>query len=192
VITPHFSYNTNFLPQIRISPADWQKLRRDQPGCIAALTPANGIALVVPPPDYPDDYTVLRLSSDPVQTSATLAQLRGFGAAWQILAPGYYDPHAAMTSVLDDMYRKGQLSWRDRGDGTGYLARTEGSCQFCVNRHWQFPGECRYGKTAETPPPAGFLEHVAARVVATGVPANPAGPEDFQLRARPLFIEELP
>jgi len=97
-----------------------------------------------------------------------------------------------MAGVLDDMVRKGQLRWQDRADGSGYLARTEGSCQFCVNRHWQFPGECRYGKTEEAAPPAGFLEQVAARVVATGRPAAPAKPEDFALKGTPLFLKELP
>jgi len=77
-----------------------------------------------------------------------------------------------MAAVLDDMYEKRQLSWKTRPDGTGYLTRTEGSCQFCVNRHWQFPGECRYDKTKEQAPAAGFLEQVAARIVATGKPTK--------------------
>jgi hypothetical protein len=78
-----------------------------------------------------------------------------------------------MASVLDEMYANGELSWTDQGGGLGYLSRNEGSCHFCVNRHWQFPGECRYGKTQETSPQSGFLEQVAARIVATGKPADP-------------------
>lgn len=192
VITPHFSYNANFAPQIRVSPSDWQRLVRDQPACVAAMTVDSGITLTVPPAGYPGDYTVLQLPPDRVAASAALSVLRGFPEAWQILGPGYCDPHALMAVVLDDLYRKGQLRWYDRDDGSGYLARTEGSCRFCVNRHWQFPGECRYGKPDEEPPPAGFLEKVAARVVATGKPAEPARSDELALRGPPLFVAELP
>jgi nucleoside phosphorylase len=190
VITPHFSYSTNFLPQFRLAQPDWKRLQNEQAACVAAMTPANGITVVLPPPEYPDDYVVLELSADRTKAQASIALLRQFSAAWQLLAPTYYDPHAMMAAVLDDMYEKRQLSWKARPDGTGYLARTEGSCQFCVNRHWQFPGECRYDKTTEQPPPAGFLEQVAARIVATGKPPNPAKPEELALRGPPLFTQE--
>jgi hypothetical protein len=95
-----------------------------------------------------------------------------------------------MASALDGMYASGDLSWSDQGGGRGYLARNDGSCKFCVNRHWQFPGECRYGKTTESSPPAGFLEQVAARIVATGKPADPHDPATFELHGTPLFISD--
>jgi hypothetical protein len=99
-----------------------------------------------------------------------------------------------MSSVLDQMYQKGELRWEDKVDDkgrpVGYLSRTEGSCRFCVNRHWQFPNECRYGKTQETPPPSGFLERVAAQIVATGRPANPVSAAAFVLPGTPLFLKE--
>lgn len=195
VITPHFSYNTSFVPQFHISPADWRRLQHDQPACVAAMTPANGITQVLPPSEYPSDYIVLQLSDDRTKARASIAVLQQFTAAWQVLATGYYDPHAMMAAVLDDMYENRQLSWKDSTDGTGYLARTEGSCRFCVNRHWQFPGECRYGKTQEPVPPVGFLESVAARIVATGRAVNSTKPEDFAdfaLRGTPLFMKEPP
>ena len=177
VITPHFSYNTNFLPQLHVSPPDWAKLEQEQPDCIAAMTSINGITVIRPPHRYPDDYIILQLSADPVQAAASLAILRDFAAAWDVLAPGYYDPHALMASVLEQMYASGELVWKNAGNGNGHLARTEGSCHFCVNRHWQLPNECRYGKTQETPPPAGFLERVAAQIVATGKPSSPGTSE---------------
>ena len=40
-----------------------------------------------------------------------------------------------------------------------------------MNDRWSFPGECRYGKTDEAPPPAGSLKQVAAAMVAAGRPA---------------------
>jgi nucleoside phosphorylase len=174
VITPHFSYNTNFLPQFHISPADWQTLQETQPACVAALTIANGFTIVPHDPRYPNDYVVVQLSADPAKAAQALALLeQQFPAAYQSFKPDYYDPHKQMASVLDELYSKGALSWNNTGDGSGYLSRTEGSCRFCVNRHWRFPNECRYDKTRETPPPPGFLEKVAAQIVATGKPATP-------------------
>lgn len=190
VITPHFSYSSNFLPQFRLGPSVWKLLKHEQPDCVAVMTPENGITLVLPPEEYPDDYVVLQLSDDPARAKASIDLLRRFTAAWHVLSPGYYDPHAMMASVLDDMYGRNQLSWQDGPDGGGYLARTEGSCRFCVNRHWQFPGECRYGKTAEAAPPAGFLEQVAARIVATGKPRDPAKVEELMMKTSPSFTKE--
>jgi hypothetical protein len=176
VVTPHFSYNTNFLPQYRVSPTDWQTLRQTQPELLAALTAANGFTIVPPDPKYPNSYVVVQLPADPSKAGVVRAWLeQQFPAGYQALQPDYYDPHAMMASVLQDMYAQGALSWKDRADGTGYLDRTEGACRFCVNRHWQFPNECRYDKTEEPPPPSGFLEKVADSIVATGKPENPAG-----------------
>jgi hypothetical protein len=119
----------------------------------------------------------LRLPADPDKAKAAQDWLeQKFPAAAATLRSSYYDANEMMASVLDDLYRQGKLAWTERDDGTGYLSRTEGSCQFCVNRHWRFPGECRYGKDRETPPPPDFLEHVAKKIVATGkpVPVTPA------------------
>lgn len=174
VITPHFSYNVYFLPQFRVSPDDWKILEQAQGSCIDALTAANGFTIVRPDPKNPDDYVVIQLSSDPDKASASLAWLQEqFLSAYQMLIRNYYDPHIMMASVLNEMYSNHVLTWKDKGDGTGYLDRTEGSCQFCVNRHWQFPNECRYDKTKEEAPPSGFLEKVAERIVATGKTESP-------------------
>ncbi len=174
VITPHFSYNTNFLPQYRVSADVWKNLNDNQAACVAALTPQNGFTLVPANPKYPDSYTGIQLPADSASAAAARAWLKQeFPAATDLLEPGYVDPHPMMASVLQEMYAKGDLTWKDKGDGTGYIDRNEGSCRFCVNQHWQFPNECRYGKTKENPPPAGFLEKVAAHIVATGKPQIP-------------------
>ena len=171
VITPHFSYNASFLPQFRVNPRDWQAFCAEQGACVAALEPANGFTIAPGDPEHPDRYIVVQLMADRASSSAAIAWLaQRFPAAHDILIKCFYDPHAMMAAVLDELYVKGTLSWQVRPDGTGFLARNEGSCRFCVNGHWQFPGECRYEKTLETPPPAGFLERVAAQVVATGRP----------------------
>lgn len=173
VITPHFSYNTNFAPQYRISQADWKSLQQDHADCLAAFTLANGFTIVPPDPKYPHDYYGVLFSTDPERAAASLAWLKEhFPSGYLALEQYYNDPHALMASVLDDLYSQGVLSWKDKGNGTGYLDRTEGSCRFCVNSHWQFPNECRYDKTKEPTPPSGFLEKVAEQIVATGKPAG--------------------
>jgi len=173
VITPHFSYNTNFLPQYRVCPVVWKSLGEKEAACIAALTLENGFTLVPVNSKYPKSYTIIQLPADAASAAAARAWLQQeFPAAYDWLEHGYYDPHPMMASVLQEMYWNGELSWKDRGDGTGYLDRNEGSCRFCVNRHWQFPNECRYGNTQEDPPPGGYLEKVAAKIVATGKPLS--------------------
>jgi hypothetical protein len=171
VITPHFSYNTNFVPQFHVSQADWRWLQQNWPAYVGAMTPESGFTVVLPSVEYPDDEVAVQLSADPAEAEASLGLLRQVPEAWQMLEPCFYDPHALMASVLAEMYQRGELSWNVDADGSGYLARNEGSCSFCVNGHWQFPNECRYGKTKEAPPPPGFLERVAERIVATGRPA---------------------
>ena len=190
VITPHFSYSTNFLPQLRFPQAVWTQLQQADVDCVAAMTAANGFTVIPPAPNYPNDYVVVQLSNDPETAQKSLDLLRPFTNAWTIIEPCYHDPHTTMASVLEDMYASGELSWSDQGGGRGYLARNDGSCKFCVNRHWQFPGECRYDKTKEPSPPAGFLEQVATRIVATGKPADPHDPETFALHGTPLFIAD--
>lgn len=189
VITPHFSYNDNFLPQFRVDPADWEHLRQTEPACLAALTDANGFTLVAPDPRYPKDFVVVQLSADPAESAASLRYLqREFPSGYRALQPHFHDPHAMMASVLDDLYAQGKLAWKATDDPRGgYLARTHGGCQFCVNRHWQFPNECRYDKPQEEQPPAGFLEKVAERIIATGKPAkrpNPTVPSTASLGER--------
>lgn len=185
VITPHFSYNTNFTPQYRISQAEWATLQHTQADCIAAFTTANGFTVAPPDPKFGSDYYGVLLSSDPAKAAATLAWFKEhFPAAYPVFEPFFCDPHALMASVLDDLYSQGVLSWKGKADGSGYLDRTEGSCRFCVNSHWQFPNECRYGKTQEPTPPSGFLEKVAEQIVATGKPAGPPAPPSDEVAAQ--------
>jgi len=72
-----------------------------------------------------------------------------------------------MASVMNKMYDDGELGY---DDARNYLNRTQGGCKFCVNQYWQFPNECRYGKPAEPSPPPGYLEKVAAYIIANGKP----------------------
>ena len=78
-----------------------------------------------------------------------------------------------MAGVLDELYSNGTIAYGAvPGSQLQALSRTDGACRFCVNDHWTFPGECRYGKTGEPTPAPGYLEQVAAAIVAAGPPAS--------------------
>ncbi|HZN14430.1 MAG TPA: hypothetical protein VFB78_09205 [Acidimicrobiales bacterium] len=170
VVTPHFSYSSNFTPQIRLSPEAWADLQRDDPACAAAL---NDPPKIVPQlPIKPTDYAAFLITEDAASVLADLQQR--FPLSGAQLAAAYYDPHAMMATVLDDLYVSGTLTYGAvPGGALEALGRTEGSCHFCVNEKWTFAGECRYDKTSETAPPAGYLEQVAAQMVASGRPPAP-------------------
>jgi hypothetical protein len=179
VITPHFSYSDNFQPQYRMSPTDWNLFSAANPECVKAMTAADGFELVIDPL-HPTYYVAVRLGADADEAAKTKALLQAqFPQAYVALEPTFVDAHAAMAGVLDEMFKSGKLVWIDPPPATspqdqatksapGYLGRNAGSCQFCVNKHWQFPLGCAYGKNKETPPREGFLEKVAKFVADTG------------------------
>jgi hypothetical protein len=164
VVTPHFSYNTNFLPQFRLSDADWQQLAQKFPQCIQFLRTDKRITFVAA---QIGSYAAYQIQSD---SAGVLSELRQkYSGAWPALNASYYDAHAMMAGVLQDLYKAGALSYAAKtASKPGYLGRTEGSCQFCINQHWQFPLGCPYGKNLETAPPAGFLEKVSQAMVTAG------------------------
>jgi len=174
IITPHFSYNENFLPQFRLSPEAWSSFSEAQPECVTAMTPERGFTLVKDP-QHPDNYVALQLPGDEAKRAEALAWLQqSYPMAYSILEPNFYDPHTQMASVLDDLWAKKVLSWHVDPEGHGYLSRTPGPCHFCSNRHWQLPFGCSYGSDKEKPLPAEFLEKVAAKLVEMGPPAPEA------------------
>jgi hypothetical protein len=171
VVTPHFSYSSNFLPQIRMSQSAWTALQASDAACAKALM--NGAPeIVYQAPVEKYDYVAFVMQPD--TAAATLAGLEtSYPGSAAALKAGSYDPHAMMAGVLSGLYASGELTYGPvaAGGALQALGRTEGSCRFCANSHWTFPGECRYGKTEEAPPPAGYLEQVAAALVAAGPPA---------------------
>jgi hypothetical protein len=85
------------------------------------------------------------------------------------LAPGFYDANSIIAGVLEHLYTEQKLSFvSPRDGGPGHLARSDGPCTFCVNRHWTFPKGCPYGKPAEAQLPAGLLDKVAAEIIRKG------------------------
>jgi hypothetical protein len=170
VVTPHFSYGTNFLPQFRLSVQRWGDFRKKFPECARFLQADPRIRYVPPSASGFGAFEVPDGSTD------VIAHIqRTWGDAAATLMADYYDPDLMMAAVLEDAYAKGQLFYVDpTGSRSGFLARTEGPCAFCVNRHWRFPLGCPYGKPDETPFPAGFLQKVAAAIVRSGAQQQPA------------------
>lgn len=170
VITPHFSYSSNFLPQFRLSAERWQALQASAPACAAFLQQDPRLTYT---PATPYAYAAFSVH-DAGDAPAVLQALEGgFPASWPELKLSYYDAHGMMGNVLADLYRQGDLGFGPPAPGADpVLTRTDGPCHFCVNPYWQFPLGCPYGKIDEPPPPPGFLEQVTAAFVATGKAAG--------------------
>src|SRR5579863_10029575 len=79
---------------------------------------------------------------------AVLAEIKkNWPAAHRRLMSCFYDANAMMVGVLKDLFARGALSFvAPSGGRAGYLARSDGPCSFCDNRHWKFPLGCPYGK----------------------------------------------
>jgi hypothetical protein len=167
VITPHFSFSKNFMPQYRMSSADFDKISATV-DFKSAITVGNGFSILDADPKH--SYYFREIQLDPDTAPAVRQKLKqNYPSLFAALEPDFYDPHQTMSDVLIDMYDKGDLVF----DGDkNYLTRTEGSCKFCVNQHWQFKNECRYNKNLESSPPQGFLEKVADYIVENGSPAK--------------------
>ncbi|WP_082597093.1 hypothetical protein [Pseudovibrio sp. POLY-S9] len=161
VVTPHFSYDTNFLPQFRLS-SDWfAELKEKSPECVHYLETNPEITYV---PGNGDGYDAFQFSAE--NAPQILKTIKSqWPEVWPDLEKSFYDAHATMADVLRYMYREGKLTWDDKGD---YLSRSAGPCQFCVNEHWKFPLGCPYGKPEEKPLPIGFLNQVTDQILSEG------------------------
>lgn len=165
VITPHFSYDTNYLPQFRLSPLAWAQFQTTYPDCTTFLQHDPRITFQPVASFSPFDAFMLNKEADTI-----IAHIKTtWPDAAAVLMQGFYDAHAMMNGVLEDCYAKGTLAFTDPvGDQPGYLTRADGPCTFCVNEYWQFPQGCPYGKPDEPRLPVGFLERVAAQIIAAG------------------------
>lgn len=167
VVTPHFSFNTNFLPQYRFSPNEFEKIATLD-DFKNAITVENGFTIVNADPAHPEYYREIQLQKDTASIARNFLQSK-YPDLYDILEPYFYDAHELMSAVLKKMYDDGELEY----DGANnYLNRTLGACKFCVNQYWQFPSGCKYGKQYEKSPSPGFLEKVANYILANGKPSN--------------------
>jgi hypothetical protein len=192
VITPHFSYGTNFLPQFRMADIAWKSFQKAFSACgqfleeDARLRPAMGSTRFV-------GFEIHK------EVSLVLAHIRqNWPDAAALLMPGYYDANAMMEAVLEDLYVKKQLAFvTPSGGGAGFLARSDGPCAFCDNQHWKFPGGCSYGKPKEAPLAAGLLEKIAAEIARGSEVSSAAAAvermydDGFEARRRPPTALDL-
>jgi hypothetical protein len=168
VVTPHFSYNAHFLPQFRMSNDDWQRFGEKFRSCAQFLSTDKRIKYVAA---QQGTYAAYQIERDP---SGVLDELRReYLDALGDLNRSFCDAHRVMAGVLQDLCNQGALSYTPAsGSNPGHLTRTDGSCHFCVNQHWQFPLGCPYEKTEEQAPPVGFLDKVAEAMVSAGALAR--------------------
>ncbi|MBD0371604.1 MAG: GTPase, partial [Pyrinomonadaceae bacterium] len=163
IITPHFSYDVNFVPQFRMS-ADALKAFTAKYAAASKFLHTDPRIQVEKPAGGFAAFGIMKAADAP----PVLVEIKKkFASAAPTLMADYYDPHQMMADVLEAMFDKGQLSYTPPKSGHhGFLSRTDGPCTFCVNDHWKFPQGCPYGKPEEKQLPVGFLEKVAAAMMA--------------------------
>lgn len=169
VVAPHFSYDTNYVPQYRMSIENWESLKEKHPKSYDFIHEAaekKELSIVYAKDKY--DYIAVQLQEDPNAFLSQLKNVDPIGAAF--LQTFYYNPHLQMADLLGSLYDKGLMQYEDpKKEGESGLKRTDGSCHFCFNHKWEFPLGCPYGKTKEKAPTKGFLKTVAQKMVAAGV-----------------------
>ena len=165
IITPHFSFNSNFMPQYRLSPEEFNEISQT-PEFRNAVTVDNGFTVLEE--DHEHSYREIQLDPETYESTREKLQ-KDYPDLFTALESYYYNPHEIMSNVLIDMFEKGVLVY----DGDkNYLKRTKGSCKFCVNQHWQFKDECRYDKNFESSPPSEYLEKVAGYIIKNSKPVK--------------------
>lgn len=152
VISPHFSYSTNFIKQSRFSESAWLAFENDFYEDANVLKMENRIQSnswnnIIP--------IIISELDDPIQKKLSTA-------AWKVLMAYYYDPLKMLARVLENEYNSKRLAYDNK---IGRLKRSEGSCQFCVNELWKFPEGCPFGKENEVPPINGELENIVQQVI---------------------------
>jgi hypothetical protein len=167
VITPHFSYNENFVPQFRMSEQAFGAFEKAYSSAAAFLQKDPRIKFQ----RQAGSFVAAGIQKDSLGVLAEIKQ-KYLSASAHLMA-GYYDPHHVMATVLEQLYENGGLSYTNSKEGNpGFLSRGDGPCTFCVNNHWKFPKGCPYGKPDEKQYPVGFLERVTGEMVESG---NAAG-----------------
>jgi len=161
IITPHFSYDENFVPQFRMAPAAFTAFAQKFPQAAEFLQHDPRIQFQKPA----SGYIAAALVKD---VPAVLAQIQQqFASASAELMAVYYDAHQIMANVLSQLYDQGELAYTAPSAGkAGFLTRNSGPCTFCDNQRWQFPKGCPYGKPNEPQYPLGFLDKVAQAMIA--------------------------
>ena len=167
IVTPHFSFSTNFLPQIRLYSAKREELEKSYPECFEFIKSDDRITVSEPDKGY-DSYSWSEEDNESILSTIK----EQYADCWKEMSWDYYNPHAQMAQVLEDLYADGKLTYEKADDKEkGYLKRSDGGCKFCVNKHWTFPEGCPYDKNKEDENvPASFISQVVEEITAKGKP----------------------
>jgi hypothetical protein len=165
IVTPHFSFSSNFVPQIRLYSAKREELEKSYPECFEFIKSDERIAVSEPSKGY-DSYSWTKEDNENILSTIQYK----YANCWAEMNKDYYNPHAQMAQVLEDLYTGNKLSY-DTAGKAGYLKRSDGGCKFCVNKHWTFPEGCPYDKNKEDQDvPASFISEVVKQITAKGKP----------------------
>ena len=129
VISPHFSYDDNFVPHSRFSEERWERFQTEYPEAFRELTKKRKVGK-----KNRDGYTGV------LADGLGDFQVRHRDAMGCIMRH-FYEPSSLIADVLKQEFVLGNLAAERR---SGKLARTPGSCRFCVNEEWKFPEGCPY------------------------------------------------
>jgi hypothetical protein len=154
IISPHFSYDDNFEPHVRLSREELQEFVTKYPDAYAELRAANR---VIDPKEKSDGYTAIR-------TQGLREWTKKYPVAAIPLMQELYDPSALIGQGITQEILLGNLEY---DDSKNHFKRSQGPCRFCVNSLWNFPEGCAYGKPDEPAEPEGFLEKVVEQVIGT-------------------------
>lgn len=163
VVSPHFSYNSNFVPQYRMDEADWSTFKTKYAKCYQFFDGHKDVT-ITPGNDY--SFNAIQINGD---TEAIFKALSDeYADAYKFLGPFFYDAHKTLADVLIQLYDEETLTVEKNKDGKNILTRSDGSCNFCVNTQWEFPAGCPYGKNLEKAPPSKALSKIASQIARTG------------------------
>jgi len=153
VISPHFSYSSNFVEQSRLSESAWQAFESDFSEDVKILNKEKRIKT-----NSWNDITPIQIygKDDKIKKKLSVA-------AWNVLMAYYYDPLLMLAKALEQEYNANRLIFDKK---IKHLKRPEGSCQFCVNELWKFPDGCPYGKEKETPLNESKQKKIIQQVIA--------------------------
>lgn len=133
VVTPHFSYSSNYKAQSRLSKEAWKAFELDFEEDASLLASQDRVK-----DNTWNNYVPIEITKDKDPIEKRISK-----AAWSVLMSYYYEPYEMLSALLIQEYKAKRLEYDDL---TGRLKRTEGSCHFCNNDLWQFPDSCVYGK----------------------------------------------
>ena len=152
MVSPHFSYSSNFVEHCRLSEQAWVAFENDFYPDAEVLKQNGRIE-----ENTWNNFVPIKLEQDDkLREQISIA-------GWGVLMAYFYDPIQMLAQALEQEYSAGRLVLDAE---SGHFTRPEGSCYFCVNEQWSFPDKCPYNKDQERAPEPGELEHIVQQVLA--------------------------